>query len=73
MMNMSGQWERTERAVAASEPEPIVVRTCRICDATIEGTLGSTADWFADHRRTAHPELRQLEPMPRRKDGFNQS
>ena len=73
MVNMSGQWDQTERAVAASEPEPIVVRTCRICNASIEGTIGPTAGWFTDHRRTVHPEHPELEPMPRRKGGFGLS
>lgn len=70
MVNMSGQWERTERAVATSQPRPIVVRTCRVCGASIEGTIDRTADWFTDHRRSAHPELPDLVPMPRRKSGF---
>jgi hypothetical protein len=99
-MNMSGQWELTERALAAgkassagsvrppttdakpSEEEKTeathsdwrarqaIVRTCGICGESIEGTVEATAEWFADHRRTAHPELPDLLPTARRKHGF---
>jgi hypothetical protein len=91
-MNMSGQWELTERALAAGEAssadlarrpttdtkaseeekagathtdtsaQQAIVRTCGICGESTEGTVEATAEWFADHRRTAHPELPELVP-----------
>ena len=98
-MNMSGQWELTERALAAGEASSAdsvrpptadakpsqsenaeathwsvrqpIVRTCGICGESTEGTVEATAEWFADHRRTAHPELPDLVPTARRKRGFS--
>ena len=64
MVNISGRWTRTERAVAACEPRPIVVGTRRICNRSIDGTLGSTADWLTDAPETRGGRLLRYPARP---------
>jgi hypothetical protein len=60
--------ETTHTGWSAQQP---IVRTCGICGESTEGTVEATAEWFADHRRAAHPELPALVATTRRKRGFS--
>ena len=45
----------------------IVTTTCGFCGASIEAPAPEARAWFAEHRKTAHPELPEPQPRGRRR------